>query len=121
MKTQPALQSFHRRLRPSKYHNVRVQADGYTFDSKAEGRRYQQLKVLVQQGAIEDLAVHPKYPLVVNGLKVATYIGDFSYRKADSSQVIVEDVKGTILPVYRLKKRLIHAIYGIEIQEVAAR
>jgi hypothetical protein len=37
----------------------------------------------------------------------------------EDGSVIVEDVKGgASTPVYRLKKKLVKAIYGVEIREV---
>ena len=40
---------------PSKYNNRRVKADGHTFDSGAEYRRYRDLLMLEQAGAIHKL------------------------------------------------------------------
>lgn len=105
------------RLTRSKYNNQRVVLDGYTFDSQAEARRYRELCLLYDAGEITDLAVHPKYPLVVNGQVVANYLADFSYTVADGREV-VEDVKGVRTDVYRLKRKLVRALYGIDIVEV---
>jgi hypothetical protein len=46
-----------------------------------------------------------------------TYIADFTYFEKDGQQVI-EDVKGVRTPVYRLKKKIIEAEYGIAITEI---
>jgi hypothetical protein len=56
---------------------------------------------------------------VINGVKVAEYRGDFRYRDA-AGNVTVEDTKSepTKTPVYRLKKKILKAQYGIEIQEI---
>jgi hypothetical protein len=103
----------------SKYRAVRTTVDGITFASKAEARRYQELKMLVKAGVIGDLRLQPRYPFVVNRVKIGAYVGDFLYER--DGVEIVEDVKGVLTPVYRLKKKLMKAIYGIEIQEVTAR
>lgn len=57
--------------------------------------------------------------------KVCTYFADFRYQERelrDSEnehwRVVVEDVKGVRTPVYRLKKRMVEAQYGIQIREV---
>lgn len=104
----------------SKYGAVKTELDGITFDSKAEAKRYAELRILARAGLISDLKLQPKFPLEVNGLVVATYIADFSYR--DGTQgVVVEDVKSapTRTDVYLLKKKLMKALHGIEIAEVS--
>lgn len=106
--------------RSSKYRNQKTEVDGIIFDSKKEAGRYQELKTLEQAGKIRDLKLQPKYPLKVNGKLVANYIGDFAYWDAQSLISVVEDVKSlpTKTRVYRLKKKLVEALYGIIITEV---
>jgi hypothetical protein len=100
-----------------KYKNKKVEIDGVTFDSKKEAKRYGELKLLQRINEINDLELQPKYPIVVNGKKIATYIADFRYRKSDGSTV-VEDVKGVRTPVYRIKKKLVEALESISIVEI---
>lgn len=106
----------------SKYKNVKVQEDGYTFDSKAEHRRYQELKLLQAAGEIELLAVHLPYELWVHGTKVATYISDFNYYLPGTDTWMTEDVKSTATRTasYRLKKKLMKACHDIDVIEVTA-
>ena len=101
----------------SKYHAVKTEIDGFVFDSRAEAARYQNLKLMERSGDIQGLSIHPVYPLVVNGERIGKYIADFLY--TERGRKIVEDVKGVKTPVYRLKKRLVKALYGIEILETA--
>ena len=101
--------------RRHKYGAVRTVVDNITFASKAEARRYQELKILQQSGFISGLTLQPTYALRVNGLVVCTYKADFAYVEAKKS--IVEDVKGYKTPVYRLKKKLFEAIYRVKILE----
>jgi hypothetical protein len=42
---------------------VRVEMDGFTFDSKREGARYAESKLLQKGKVISDLVVHPVYAL----------------------------------------------------------
>ncbi len=103
----------------SKYRNTKVVIDGITFDSKKEGERYRILKMLEKAGEISALSLQTKYPFEYNGFKIASYIADFTYMK--DRKYVVEDVKSAHtrkLPVYRLKKKLLKAFYGIEINEV---
>lgn len=100
----------------TKYRAIPTTVDGIRFASKKEAARYGQLKLMEKAGEISELCTQTKYPLTVGGTTVATYIADFTYRKQGST--VVEDVKGVLTPVYRLKKKLMLAIWGIKIQEV---
>lgn len=101
----------------SKYHNKKTEVDGIVFDSKREASRYLELKLLQQAGEIQDLILQPSYELRVEGGKViGKYFADFKYRVG--MKVVVEDSKGVRTDVYRLKKRIVEAVYGIKIVEV---
>lgn len=102
---------------PSKYRNKKTVVDGITFASKKEANRYGELKILLRAGIITGLEMQRRYPLVVNGLKICTYISDFDYFN-ESNKAVVEDVKGVRTREYILKKKLMLACYGIEIKEV---
>lgn len=105
-------------IRPrSKFGAVKTEIDGITFASKAEAKRYGELKLLQRAGLIRDLEVQPKFPLIINGVTVATYIADFAYFEGDAR--VVEDVKGVRTPVYILKRKLVEALYpGMKIVEI---
>jgi hypothetical protein len=60
-----------------------------------------------------------RFPIRVNGVVVCRYVADFVY--IENGAQIVEDVKSAhtkTLAVYRLKKKLMAAVYGCEITEV---
>jgi hypothetical protein len=99
----------------SKYRAIAVTVDGYRFASKKEAARYRVLKARAAAREIVALELQPRYPLIVNGEKVGTYVGDFRYFEGDV--LILEDVKGVLTPVYRLKRRLVKALYGLDIRE----
>ena len=72
-------------------------------------------------GEISGLEIQPRFPLVVNGQDCGSYVGDFAYVTKDGERV-VEDVKSAAtrkLPTYRLKRRLVWALYGLTVVEVA--
>ena len=107
----------------NKYHNIKTEIDGITFASKAEARRYQELKLMERAGVIGELELQPSFALVVNGTKICRYVADFKYLDKEKSTNaedcrVVEDVKGVKTPAYRLKKKLMKAIHGIEVQEI---
>lgn len=99
----------------SKYHAIKTEVDGFVFASRKEANRYSQLKLLEGAGEIHNLELQPKFPLVVNGKSIGTYIADFSY--VEDGELITEDVKGVKTPVYRLKKKLVQALYNVTIHE----
>jgi hypothetical protein len=99
----------------SKYRNVKTQVDGRTFDSKKEARRYMELRDEQRAGAISGLRCQVPYALRVAGELICRYRADFTYVRG--GRFVVEDVKGKITDMYRVKARLMKAIHGIEILE----
>ena len=101
--------------RNGKYNAIKTVVDGVTFDSRKEARRYSELKLLEKCGKIHSLTLQPRFDLIVNGTKCGFYRADFKY--TENNREIVEDCKGFKTPVYRLKKKLVKAIYGVDILE----
>jgi Protein of unknown function (DUF1064) len=54
--------------------------------------------------------------LRISGAKVATYIADFMYTTRQAA-LVIEDAKGLQTPAYRLKAKLLAALYGQAILE----
>ena len=101
----------------SKYKAVKTEVDGITFDSKREAARYMELVLLERAGEISRLELQPSFECIIDGKKICTYKADFRYFTA--KECVVEDVKGVKTPVYRLKKKLVEALYpGVKIKEV---
>lgn len=91
--------------------------DGIRFDSKAEAKRYTELKLMERGGAIQDLQLQPSFDLhSPDGTKITTYRADFSY--VEYGERVIEDVKGVLTPVYRIKRKWMKAEHGIEIKEI---
>ena len=105
----------------TKYNAIRCELDGHKFDSKAEMKRYADLKLRERVGEISHLELQPVYQVNVNGVPICKYKADFRYFEKNAQKQIVEDVKGVITPVYRLKKKLVEAIYHVKIIEVKAK
>lgn len=112
------LKAHARPKQPSKYRATRTEVDGHMFASKKEAFRYCALKLLQQRGVIADLELQPKYDLIVNGLKICRYIGDFLYYDNEKQTMVWEDVKGVKTPAYVIKRNLMKAVHGIDITEV---
>ncbi len=104
--------------KPSKYRNRKTLYQGIWFHSQKEADRYQDLLHRERAGEISHIELQPRYNLVVNGQKLGFYKADFRYRDVATGEVVVEDVKGVRTAVYQLKKKLMKALYGIEIIEI---
>ena len=97
----------------SKYHARKKTLDGFTFDSLAESRKYEELLLLQGAGQIHSLEVHPVYELIPafchNGKKErrTTYESDFRYYDEALGVTVTLDVKGVRTQAYRLKRKLL--------------
>ena len=66
-----------------KYGNEKNLVDGHVFDSKAEARRYQKLRLMEQAGEIQNLRLQPQYELIPafrkgnKKFRKTVYIADF--------------------------------------------
>ena len=69
-------------------------------------------------GLISYLLPQPEYKCKVNGVHVCTYFGDFRYFDKKKNCEVVEDVKGFKTAEYKLKKKLVEALFQITITEV---
>jgi hypothetical protein len=104
-----------------KYGAVRTEVDGVKFASKAEARRYAELKMLEKAGKITGLGLQPTFKLRVGAQVIGKYIGDFDYwaQLGDgAARYVVEDVKGMKTAMYRWKAKHMKAEHGIEITEI---
>lgn len=123
-----------------KYNAVRTTIDGHTFASKAEAKRYGELRLLEKAGEIERLELQPKFPIYAVSLlsdpdeppelpfkevrltKVGRYTADFKYFDKRKRQEVIEDIKSsaTSTQAYRLRKRHVEAQYGVTITEITS-
>ncbi len=82
-------------MKPSKYRNIKTVIDGIEFDSKREAAYYGVLKMRKLAGEITKIETQVKF----------------------SIDIEVIDVKGVKTTVYQLKKKLMKAVWGIDIIE----
>lgn len=104
--------------RRNKYNARRTEVDGITFASRHEANRYSELMLSQRAGIITDLDLQHKFSIDVNGTHVCNYFADFTYRLVETGEFVVEDAKGHKTAVYKLKKKLVKAVFGIDIVEV---
>lgn len=108
--------------KPTKYRAVRttvIKPDGtkITFASKKESHRYHYLSARLLSGSISDLKLQPVIKCAMNGVHICDYRADFLYFDREKQTMVWEDVKGFKTPIYRLKKKIVLALTGIEITE----
>ena len=109
----------------SKYGNRKITADGQTFDSMKEFRRWRELKLLERAGEIGLLRRQVPFDLLPAQYDERTgkiiergvrYVADFVYQTEGFT--VVEDTKGMRTKEYILKRKMMLYFHGIRIQEV---
>ena len=100
-----------------KYRNQETIYNGIIFASKKEANRAYELDMLLKAKQIKRWSVQPEFLIEINGVRIAKYRGDFKVEYPDG-RVEIEDVKGFRTPVYRLKAKMMKAVYGIDIKEI---
>lgn len=106
-------------MRTSKYKNVKTEYNGIKYDSKKEAEYARQLDIFKHaSGKMQVLEIirQPIFSIIIKGKEVCKYKADFGVKYPDRYEYI--DVKGFKTPIYRLKKKLVEAQYGITIKEV---
>ena len=103
-----------------KYKNRPCMVDGIRFDSRAEAKRWAELKVLERAGQITGLERQMTFRLVVDNVLICKYVADFCYRerrehqKTGRWQDVSEDQKSPATArnaAYRIKIKLARALY----------
>ena len=103
----------------NKYKNKKCTYDNIEFASIKERNHFIYLKQLEEKGEIWNLRLQVKFPVLIDGKRVCSYIADFVYEDENGKHVV--DVKSPITsknPTFRLKKKLVEAQYKIEIEIV---
>ena len=118
----------------NKYHNRIIKLGEERFHSLKELRRWNDLCLLEEQGVITDLRREVKFVLIPAQREEETvtprgktrpgkvierelaYYADFVYKK--DGKLHVEDAKGMRTEVYKIKKKLLLYIHGIQIEEI---
>lgn len=90
-----------------KYNAVKTELDGIKFPSKAEARRYSQLKLLKQSGEVIQFLRQVPFHLP-GGVK---YVCDFQVFWSDG-RVTFEDSKGMATQMFLAKKKMVEQLYA---------
>ena len=94
----------------------RKTVNGIEFDSTREARAYQDLMLMQVAGQISGLRRQVPFQIIINGHHICEYRADFVFMR-DGRQVVA-DAKGFRTEIYRLKRKMMLAQYGIEIEEM---
>lgn len=99
------------RIRPrSKYGSRKTTRGGIRYDSKLEADYADQLEWRKKAGEILKIERQVKVPIHVNGIFICNYVVDFRITLRDGRVQYVE-CKGVELPVWKLKIKLVAALY----------
>ena len=96
-----------------KFNARRCEHDGLKFPSTKEGNRYLQLKLLQRAGEVVFFLRQPAFD-IPGGVK---YSADFLIFWANGTATI-EDVKGFKTPGFIVKKKIVEALYPVEIEVI---
>jgi len=110
-----------------KFGNQKVTVDGILFDSKKESAHYLLLKMRERLKEIDRLERQPEFPIYIDTadrgrIQCGVFKADFRYweQYCGKDTLRVVDVKSPAskTEAYELRKKLVEAIYNIEITEV---
>lgn len=110
----------------NKYHAVKAQADGRTYDSQSECKRAKELQLLERHGLVRNLREQVPYELIPAGVgeyrkeRPVIYKADFVYEVCQPDgtwKQVVEDTKGAKAKEYIIKRKLMLYIHGISVKE----
>jgi hypothetical protein len=110
---------------PSKYGNRKTTLNGVKFDSQKEAQRYATLRLLERAGRITNLQCQVKFVLIPAQRdergklleRECSYVADFVYFDFALGREVVEDAKGYRTDTYKLKKKMMLWVHGIQITE----
>lgn len=100
--------------RPQKYGNVEVVTEEGRFASQREHQHWCVSKLRQRAGEIRNLERQVRFPIDVHGVHICDYIADEVF--FEGQQRVVVDVKGVETPEFKLKKKLMLAIFNIEVR-----
>lgn len=104
--------------RPNKYRAKPVTLDGMRFASKAEAKRWSELRIKQMAGMISELKRQVTMPLTINGVDCGVYTADFSY--VEKGELVIEESKGYFDTASKLRIKIVEALYGIKVRITGA-
>jgi hypothetical protein len=107
--------------RRNKFNAKRVTVNGRTYDSEAEARYCEGLILREKAGEIGGLEFQRRFQVLgPKGELVCTYKADAAFWDHTEDRFRVVDVKGVETDVFKLKKKMMRAFLGIEVEVIKA-
>jgi hypothetical protein len=102
----------------SKYNAVRTaNADGTISDSKKEARLDSIFMNMAKQKSVLKVVRKERFRMYINNVKICEYESDWTVYYKDGHKEVF-DAKGYKTAVYKIKKKLMKALFNIDIVEV---
>lgn len=105
--------------RRQKFNNQRTLVDGIKFASQKEALRWIELQTAEWLGEITNLSRQVRFSIDIGDAHICDYVADYVYDTPEGN--VVEDSKGALTDVYKLKRRLMFVVHGITILETGRR
>lgn len=109
----------------NKFHAKKTTIDDIIFDSRKEAEYYFGLKnkkfLSNPTERVTNFERQVKIPIDIEGIHICNYFLDFKVEYADGriEHIDIKGLKtGASYQIFRLKKKLVEAIYGIKIIEI---
>jgi hypothetical protein len=103
----------------SKYGNTPVTIDGIRFDSKREAAYYSELKLRQKAGEVMDVELQRPFSLLgKSGELMSVYKCDFAFWDLVEDRFRVIDVKGFETKEFKLKRKMMKGLLGINVEVV---
>ena len=90
---------------------------GTVYASKLGMQYRQHLDLKIKANLVKSYTEQVPFRIVINERKICVYKLDFEVHYTDG-RVEYIDVKGVLTAIYRLKKKLVEAMFGVTIKEV---
>jgi hypothetical protein len=115
--------AYNNNSKQGKYKSKGIYRDGMYFHSMGEADYYQLLKIRLAGGEIKGFKRQVPFKISINGQHICRYDADFVIELFDGSKQVL-DFKSEFtrnLALYQIKKKLLLALYNINIIEVGVK
>lgn len=99
----------------NKYNNTWTEYNGVKYQSKKEANYAAELDLLKKAGEVKEWKRQKRFEITKRGKHICYYYIDFEVLTKKGIEYI--DIKGFKTNIYKLKKKLVEAQYGIKIIE----
>ena len=103
----------------SKYRNEPITIDGVRYDSKREATYILNLRLREKEGEVYGIELQKRYALIgPDGLLITTYVADATFWDQKEKRFRIIDVKGVETAVFKIKKKLMKSLLGLDVEIV---